>query len=252
MSSYETKKTTHFGYRRVDWDKKVEHVDNVFHSVSDKYDVMNDVMSLGLHRLWKRITVNASAVRAGHTVLDLAGGTGDVTALLARLVGCTGQVVLADINDSMLQVGRNKLTDKGIVDNVSYIQANAESLPFSENVFNCIVIAFGLRNVTDQVNALQSMWRVLKPGGRLLILEFSHVTHPWIKRFYDLYSFSVLPVMGKYIAKDAKSYRYLAESIRMHPNQETLSDMLKTSGFVSARYQNLLFGVVALHQALKP
>jgi len=241
------KKTTHFGYEQVAVEEKQQRVAGVFHSVAAKYDLMNDLMSGGIHRLWKRFTIEASAVRPGHRVLDIAGGTGDLAAKFARLVGSNGQVILADINSSMLQVGRDKLTDSGVVGNIAYVQANAESLPFPDNYFDCITIAFGLRNVTHKDKALASMLRILKPGGRLLILEFSKPTHTVLEKVYDRYSFSVLPFMGKLIADDPDSYRYLAESIRMHPDQQTLRAMMEQVGFVHCTYHNMTGGVVALH-----
>jgi demethylmenaquinone methyltransferase / 2-methoxy-6-polyprenyl-1,4-benzoquinol methylase len=242
---------THFGYKTVPADEKVKLVAGVFHSVAAKYDVMNDLMSAGVHRLWKRFTIELSGVRTGHKVLDIAGGTGDLTAKFSRLVGREGKVVLADINDSMLKVGRDKLIDHGVVGNVEYVQANAESLPFPDNYFDCVSIAFGLRNVTDKDAALRSMHRVLKPGGRLLVLEFSKPQHAALGKLYDLYSFTALPLLGKLIADDADSYRYLAESIRMHPDQQTLKTMLDNAGFVRAEYFNMAGGIVALHRGIK-
>jgi demethylmenaquinone methyltransferase / 2-methoxy-6-polyprenyl-1,4-benzoquinol methylase len=242
---------THFGYKTVKADEKVKLVAGVFHSVAAKYDVMNDLMSAGVHRLWKRFTIELSGVRAGHKVLDIAGGTGDLTAKFSRIVGSEGEVVLADINDSMLKVGRDKLIDHGVVGNVEYVQANAESLPFSDNYFDCVSIAFGLRNVTDKDAALRSMYRVLKPGGRLLVLEFSKPQHAALGKLYDLYSFTALPLLGKLIANDAESYRYLAESIRMHPDQQTLKDMMTAAGFARAEFFNMTGGIVALHRGIK-
>ena len=242
---------THFGYREVKSDDKASLVANVFHSVADRYDVMNDLMSAGIHRLWKRFTIELSAVRPGHRVLDIAGGTGDLAAKFSELVGPEGEVVLADINESMLQVGRDKLIDQGIHSNVSYVQANAETLPFPDNHFNCITIAFGLRNVTDKDKALASMFRVLKPGGRLLVLEFSKPGNELLSRAYDAYSFKVLPVLGRMVAGDSDSYQYLAESIRMHPDQETLKDMMENAGFVSCDYHNMTGGIVAVHRGIK-
>lgn len=242
---------THFGYREVKSDDKASLVANVFHSVADRYDVMNDLMSAGIHRLWKRFTIELSAVRPGHRVLDIAGGTGDLAAKFSELVGPEGEVVLADINESMLQVGRDKLIDQGIHSNVNYVQANAETLPFPDNHFNCITIAFGLRNVTDKDKALASMFRVLKPGGRLLVLEFSKPGNELLSRAYDTYSFKVLPVLGRMVAGDSDSYQYLAESIRMHPDQETLKDMMENAGFVSCDYHNMTGGIVAVHRGIK-
>lgn len=244
-------RTTHFGYETVKAEEKADRVADVFHSVAAKYDLMNDLMSGGIHRLWKKFTVELSGVREGNTVLDIAGGTGDLTLKFARLVGANGKVVLADINDSMLKVGRDKLTDKGIIGNVQYAQADAQSLPFPDNTFDCITIAFGLRNVTDKDKALQSMLRVLKPGGRLLVLEFSKPQNRLLEKAYDLYSFRLLPVIGKLVTNDADSYRYLAESIRMHPDQETLKGMMETVGFAECKYYNMTGGVVAIHKGIK-
>lgn len=243
--------TTHFGYKTVDSDQKEAMVADVFHSVADKYDVMNDLMSFGIHRLWKRITIDMSGVRPGDQVLDLAGGTGDLTKKFSRIVGDQGKVVLADINSSMLNVGRDRLTDQGYVGNIEYVQANAECLPFDDNQFDVITIAFGLRNVTDKDKALRSMTRVLKPGGRLLVLEFSKPTNPLMSKAYDLYSFSALPLMGKLVTRDADSYKYLAESIRMHPDQETLKGMMEDAGLVRCSYHNMTSGIVALHRGIK-
>lgn len=242
---------THFGYQQVPAEEKVKHVAGVFHSVAGNYDVMNDVMSFGVHRLWKRETIAKSGVRAGQRVLDLAGGTGDLARKFSRLVGASGNVVLADINSSMLNVGRDRLTDLGVVGNINYAQVNAECLPFDDNTFDCITIAFGLRNVTDKDAALASMYRVLKPGGRLLVLEFSTPVVPGLSKIYDVYSFSLLPKMGKWIAKDEESYRYLAESIRMHPDQETLKGMMQQVGFERCDVTNMTGGIVALHRGFK-
>jgi len=245
-------KYTHFGYKQVPVTEKARHVSRVFHSVAAKYDLMNDLMSGGIHRLWKHFTIQMSGIRPGHRVLDIAGGTGDLTAKFSRLVGHDGLVVLADINDSMLKVGRDKLIDHGIAGNVVFTQADAQYLPFPDNTFDCITIAFGLRNVTDKDLALSSMLRVLKPGGCLLVLEFSKPVAKPLEKLYDIYSFRVLPVMGKLVANDADSYRYLAESIRMHPDQETLRDMMATAGFMRCEYHNLTGGIVALHKGIKP
>jgi demethylmenaquinone methyltransferase/2-methoxy-6-polyprenyl-1,4-benzoquinol methylase len=243
--------TTHFGYERVRREDKAARVAGVFHSVAGNYDLMNDLMSLGIHRLWKRYTIEMSGVRAGSRVLDIAGGTGDLAAKFSALVGDAGEVVLADINDSMLKVGRERLIDRGILSNVEYVQANAEALPFPDDHFDCITIAFGLRNVTDKDAALRSMQRVLKPGGRLLVLEFSKPVLPGLAPLYDTYSFRVLPLMGRLVAKDADSYRYLAESIRMHPGQEELKAMMQAAGFERCEYFNLSGGIVALHRGYK-
>lgn len=242
---------THFGYQDVDAAAKAGMVGQVFDSVASKYDVMNDLMSFGVHRLWKRFTLDQSGVRPGQTVLDIAGGTGDLAGQFSKRVGQGGLVVLADINASMLFTGRDKLLDKGLIDNLDYTQANAEDLPFADESFDCITIAFGLRNVTDKDKALRSMNRVLKPGGRLLVLEFSKPVLPLLSKAYDAYSFAALPMMGKLIANDAESYRYLAESIRMHPDQETLKGMMDEAGFVKTKYHNLTGGIVALHKGYK-
>ena len=252
MSDQGPKETTHFGFSEVPLQGKVGRVAGVFHSVAAKYDVMNDLMSMGIHRLWKKQTIEMSGVRTGHKVLDLAGGTGDLTLKFSEIVGPEGQVILADINDSMIKVGRDKLIDKGVVGNVNYVQANAESLPFPDNTFDCITIAFGLRNVTDKQKALESMARVLKPGGRLLVLEFSKTDNPVLTKVYDTYSFNILPKIGKLIADDEESYRYLAESIRMHPDQETLKGMMEQAGLVNCRFHNMTGGIVALHFGMKP
>ena len=242
---------THFGYQTVDKNDKESMVAGVFHSVAQQYDVMNDLMSFGIHRLWKRFTIDASGVRPGNKVLDLAGGTGDLTAKFSQLVGKEGQVILADINSSMLNVGRDKLRDRGLVQNIEYVQANAEYLPFDDNTFDIVTIAFGLRYVTNKDNALKSIFRVLKPGGRLLVLEFSKPEHELLNKAYDFYSFNILPKMGEFVAKDGDSYQYLAESIRMHPDQETLKSMMENAGFEQTTYNNLTGGIVALHKGYK-
>jgi demethylmenaquinone methyltransferase/2-methoxy-6-polyprenyl-1,4-benzoquinol methylase len=243
--------TTHFGFQRVGIEEKAGRVAGVFNSVATRYDLMNDLMSFGIHRLWKRFAIGLSGVKQSHRVLDLAGGTGDLTTRLAGLVGPKGQVVLADINAAMLNEGRRRLIDEGIVGNVDYVQADAESLPFPDNTFDRITIAFGLRNVTHKDKALSSMQRVLKQGGCVLILEFSHPVAPGLKPVYDLYSFKVMPLMGQWVAKDADSYRYLAESIRMHPDQETLKAMMKQAGFEQCEYFNMTGGIVAAHRGYK-
>ena len=248
----EQDKTTHFGIQDVPESQKAEKVAEVFHSVAAKYDLMNDVLSGGLHRLWKRFTIELSGVRPGNRVLDIAGGTGDLTRKFSSLVGPSGEVVLADINDSMLKVGRDRLLDKGVAGNVQFVQADAEALPFPDNHFDVVTIAFGLRNVTRKENALRSMLRVLKPGGRLLVLEFSKPGNPLLAKAYDTYSFSFMPLAGKLITNDADSYRYLAESIRMHPDQETLKAMMVEAGFERVTYHNMTGGIVALHRGIKP
>ncbi|GGA64465.1 ubiquinone/menaquinone biosynthesis C-methyltransferase UbiE [Neiella marina] len=246
-----TSATTHFGYRQVAKEDKVSLVADVFHSVADKYDVMNDLMSFGVHRVWKLFARECSGVKSGDRVLDIAGGTGDITALMSKRVGPKGQVVLADINGSMLKVGKAKLRDRGVVGNVEFVQANAEALPFPDNHFDVITIGFGLRNVTEKSNALASMLRVLKPGGRLLVLEFSKPQFDWLNKVYDAYSFKLLPKMGELVANDSESYQYLAESIRMHPDQQTLAQMMRDVGFDEVSYFNLSGGIVALHRGFK-
>ena len=248
----ESQDKTHFGFEQVKVDEKQAKVADVFHSVASKYDIMNDLMSGGIHRIWKRLTIEQSGVRRGHKVLDIAGGTGDLTMRFSRLVGPEGKVVLADINDSMLRVGRDRLMDRGITGNVEFVQANAEALPFPDNTFDCITIAFGLRNVTFKEKALASMARVLKPGGKVMVLEFSKTENPLLTKAYDLYSFNLLPKIGKLIAGDEDSYRYLAESIRMHPDQETLKAMMVEAGFARVTYHNMTGGIVALHRGIKP
>lgn len=245
------KKTTHFGFEEVPYEEKVRKVAGVFHSVAGKYDLMNDLMSMGIHRLWKRYTLDMSGVRQGDHVLDLAGGTGDLAEKFARMVGPRGSVTLADINDSMLRMGRERLVNDGIIGNVQYVQANAECLPFPDNHFDAITIAFGLRNVTDKDAALRSMFRVLKPGKPLLVLEFSRPVIKPLNPIYDAYSFKILPLLGKLFANDPDSYRYLAESIRKHPDQQTLKSMMEAAGFGRCEYFNLSGGIVALHRGYK-
>lgn len=244
-------KTTHFGYTSVAWDEKEKKVAEVFHSVAKNYDVMNDLMSFGIHHLWKKYTVELSRVHAGQIVLDLAGGSGDLTRLLSKRVGDTGRVILADINSAMLNVGRNRLLNEGLYKNIDYVQGNAQCLPFADNSFHCITMGFGLRNVTDKEAALRSMYRVCKPGGKVMILEFSTPALPGLKSVYDWYSFHILPKIGKFFAQDEASYQYLAESIRMHPNQSALKEMIEHAGFEECRYDNLSGGIVALHIAYK-
>ncbi len=245
------KDTTHFGYKQVNKDDKANMVADVFHSVASRYDMMNDLMSGGVHRIWKRFTIELSGVRKGNTVLDIAGGTGDLAAKFADIVGPDGRVVLADINDSMLMVGRDKLLDTGHHGNIEFVQADAQFLPFPDNSFDCITIAFGLRNVTDKDTALRSMLRVLKPGGRLLVLEFSKPRNELLSKAYDTYSFRLLPLMGRLVANDSDSYQYLAESIRMHPDQETLKGMMEEAGFDRCEFHNMTGGIVALHKGIK-
>ena len=243
-------KTTHFGYQEVAVREKANRVREVFDSVADSYDLMNDVMSLGVHRLWKRDFAANSGIGIGDHVLDLAGGTGDIAALLSRKVGINGRVVLSDINEAMLNVGRQRLEDQGIANNVRYAIANAEHLPFDSGEFDAVTIAFGLRNVTDKDAALREMFRVLRPGGKAWILEFSEVKPEPLKAIYDAWSFGALPALGKIIANDEDSYRYLAESIRKHPPQEKLAEMMTDAGFDQVRFRNLTGGVVAIHSGV--
>ncbi|PLA74402.1 bifunctional demethylmenaquinone methyltransferase/2-methoxy-6-polyprenyl-1,4-benzoquinol methylase UbiE [Hydrogenovibrio sp. SC-1] len=245
------KKTIDFGFSEVPLEEKVKKVKGVFDSVAGKYDVMNDVMSLGIHRLWKRHAIELSGIRPGNKVLDLAGGTGDLTKAFAKRVGKNGQVVLADINESMVRVGRDRLINEGVIGNVDYTITNAEALTYPDNTFDLVTISFGLRNVTNKDKALAEMARVLKPGGQLMVLEFSKVTQPMLAKAYDFYSFNILPKMGKLIANDEDSYQYLAESIRMHPDQETLKQMMLDAGFDKAEYINMSQGIVALHRGWK-
>ncbi len=239
--------TTHFGYQTVPVAEKAGRVREVFDSVADRYDLMNDLMSGGLHRLWKRFALARTGLRPGQAALDVAGGTGDIAAGLCRQVGREGRVVLTDINAAMLARGRQRLVDRGFVGNVRCVQADAERLPFAPESFHCVTIAFGLRNVTDKAAALRSMARVLRPGGRLLVLEFSRPALPLLAPVYDSYSFRILPWLGRVVADDEASYRYLAESIRMHPDQETLRGMMVDAGLEDCRFHNLSGGIVALH-----
>ena len=241
-------KTTHFGFEQVDEEGKAQRVSGVFSSVAGRYDLMNDLMSAGLHRVWKRFAVTLSGVREGARVLDVAGGTGDIARLLAQRAGKTGQVWLTDINAEMLLRGRDRMIDAGHV--MPVVRCNAEKLPYPDNYFDCVSVAFGLRNMTHKEAALREMLRVLRPGGRLLVLEFSRIWKP-LEPLYDAYSFKVLPLLGKLVANDADSYRYLAESIRMHPSQPELAEMLREAGFDRVEYFNLSAGVVALHRGFK-
>ena len=244
-------KTTHFGFETVPLEEKAERVRSVFDSVADKYDLMNDLMSLGIHRLWKRFTVELSGVRRGQRVLDLAAGTGDLSARFSGLVGPEGLVVFSDINAAMLERGRARMLDEGHAGNLVYAQADAQYLPFADDRFDCVTIGFGLRNVTDKQLALNAIFRVLKPGGRLLVLEFSKPTNKPLEKLYDLYSFKLLPKIGKLVTRDEGSYRYLAESIRMHPDQATLKQMMEQAGFERCDFFNLTGGVVAIHRGYK-
>ncbi len=242
--------TTDFGFQQVPVEEKSKLVDRVFSSVASKYDLMNDLMSFGIHRLWKKIAVQHCAIRAGQTVLDLAGGTGDLTRAFAAELGEHGQVYLADINAAMLQAGRDKLLNSGLA-NIKYLQVDAQALSFANNSFDCIAIGFGLRNVTDKKQALIEMLRILKPGGRVVILEFSKPIYEQLNSAYDLYSLKILPLLGKLVANDADSYQYLAESIRRHPNQEELKALLEDVGFERCSYHNLSGGICAIHKGFK-
>ena len=242
---------THFGYQTVPKKDKSNLVATVFHSVAPKYDLMNDFLSFGAHRLWKRRVILEANLRPGQLVLDVAAGTGDLAKLSAQAVGKTGTVILTDMNETMLTIGRDKLTDLGLLGNIEYVQADAEQLPFQDHYFDCITLAFGLRNITNKTAALLSLQRVLKPGGKLLILEFSHPQRAILKQLYDLYSFRVIPTIGELVTCDRNSYQYLVESIRMHPNQETLKTMLIAAGFEEVDYTNLSGGIVALHVGRK-
>ncbi|PJK07054.1 bifunctional demethylmenaquinone methyltransferase/2-methoxy-6-polyprenyl-1,4-benzoquinol methylase UbiE [Lysobacteraceae bacterium NML95-0200] len=250
MSEYD-KSTTHFGFRDVPVGEKQKLVAEVFSSVAGNYDLMNDLMSLGIHRLWKRYFVATCQVRPGDRVLDLAGGTGDIATLLKPRVGDAGSLILGDINASMLKVGRERMTNRGQVRGFEYVQCNAEKLPFPDASFDLVTIAFGLRNVTDKDAALKEMQRVLKVGGQARVLEFSEVTAEWFRPIYDFHSFKVLPRLGKLFANDADSYQYLAESIRKHPPQEALKAMMQTAGFARVGYRNLSAGIVAIHTGYK-
>ena len=242
--------TTHFGFKDVDAKDKQKLVGEVFSSVAGNYDLMNDLMSLGIHRVWKRYFVGTAQVKRGDRVLDLAGGTGDIAALLKDRVGDEGEVVLGDINAGMLSVGRDRMTNRGLVSGLDYVQCNAEALPFPDNSFDLVTIAFGLRNVTDKDAGLREMFRVLKVGGQARVLEFSEVPE-WFKPVYDFHSFKILPKLGQLFAQDADSYQYLAESIRKHPPQEELKGMMQEAGFARSSYKNLSAGIVAVHTGYK-
>ncbi len=241
---------THFGFQDVSWDEKPRRVEEVFDSVASRYDVMNDLMSMGVHRLWKRFAIDLAAVRSGEAVLDLAAGTGDLALAMAPRIGSRGQLVLADYNGNMLSIGRDRMIDKGFTES-RFVQADAESLPFEDDSFDLVTLAFGLRNVRDKDAALRSIYRVLKPGGRLLVLEFSKPNNPLLAKAYDMYSFKILPRMGEIVADDADSYQYLAESIRKHPDQATLQGMFVEAGFERTQVYNLTGGIVAIHRGYK-
>jgi demethylmenaquinone methyltransferase/2-methoxy-6-polyprenyl-1,4-benzoquinol methylase len=241
---------THFGYQTIDASEKVQRVGEVFSSVARNYDIMNDVMSFGIHRIWKKITINHAKLRKGESVLDLASGTGDLARAYLEAVGSQGRVVMTDINPDMLAEGRKRCLQLGVAHKLEFAIVNAEQIPFEDNSFDCVSISFGLRNVTDKDQALREMHRILKPGGRALILEFSQ-TNELVKPFYDFYSFNILPKMGKLIANDEESYQYLAESIRMHPDQKTLKSMMDNAGFGQTSYMDLTFGICAVHRGYK-
>ncbi|MEO7774070.1 MAG: bifunctional demethylmenaquinone methyltransferase/2-methoxy-6-polyprenyl-1,4-benzoquinol methylase UbiE [Steroidobacteraceae bacterium] len=251
MTSRENRSSTDFGFEQVAWNEKARRVRGVFDSVAGNYDLMNDLMSAGAHRLWKRFTLGMTGLRPGQRALDVAGGTGDIAAGMADQVGKQGLVVLTDINAAMLEQGRDRMLDEGRIASSVVLQADAEQLPFEDSSFHCVTIGFGLRNVTDKAAALASMRRVLKPGGRLLVLEFSQLAEPLLRPLYDAYSFKVLPLLGRIIARDADSYRYLAESIRKHPDQETLLGMMREAGLEGCDYHNLSGGVVAVHRGYR-
>lgn len=246
-----TNQTTDFGFEQVAPEEKTRRVANVFSSVASEYDLMNDVMSFGVHRLWKRHAVHLCAIRKNFHILDLAGGTGDIARLIHKQLGDDGRVTVCDINPDMLKHGRDRFIDKGIIKRVDYVQANAEVLPFEDNSFDCMTIAFGLRNVTDKNKALRSMYSKLKYGSQLVILEFSKIVIPIVDKLYDQYSFKLIPLFGKAVANDEASYQYLVESIRKHPDQETLSSMMKQAGFENVQYHNLSGGIVAIHRGYK-
>lgn len=251
MNNESNKEQTHFGFKQVNAEDKSSLVREVFQSVAPKYDLMNDLMSFGQHRLWKRFTINQAAIKPGQRILDVASGTGDLAMAFSKLVGANGKIVMTDINEAMLNTGRDRLMDAGIIGNIDFVIADAENLPFATNDFDLVTIAFGLRNVTDKLKALKSMYRVLKPGGKLLVLEFSKPSTALLGKFYDFYSFNVIPKIGAFVANDRDSYQYLVESIRMHPDQETMKSMMQEAGFEEVQYFNLCGGIVALHQGYK-
>ncbi len=251
MNNESNKQQTHFGFKQVNTEDKSNLVREVFQSVAPKYDLMNDLMSFGQHRLWKRFTIAQAAIKPGQKILDVASGTGDLAMAFAKLVGANGKVVMTDINEAMLNTGRDRLMDAGVIGNIDFVIADAESLPFATNDFDLVTIAFGLRNVTDKLTALKSMYRVLKPGGKLLVLEFSKPSTAILGKFYDFYSFNVIPKIGALVANDRDSYQYLVESIRMHPDQESMKNMMQEAGFEEVQYFNLCGGIVALHQGYK-
>lgn len=251
MTDSSEQSKTHFGFKEIPWHEKSERVADVFNSVASKYDLMNDLMSFGMHRFWKSFTIQQAQIRSGQTVLDIAGGTGDLAKEFSKKTGPEGLVILADINYKMLEQGRDQLIDTGKINQIKYVQADAEQLPFFDNYFDCITIAFGLRNVTDKARALRSMYQILKPGGKCLVLEFSKPTLPLLNKIYEQYSFQIIPTLGEWICNDRKSYQYLVESIRMHPDQETFKTIMSEAGFEDVNYYNLSGGIVALHKGFK-
>lgn len=251
MPKTDPENKTHFGFENVTFQEKTKRVAEVFHSVATRYDLMNDLMSFGVHRLWKRFSVELAGIRPDHQVLDLASGTGDLAVRVAPLINQKGNLFITDINESMLNLARQRMIEQGFVANINYLLVNAEQIPFATNQFDCVMIGFGLRNVTDKGKALRSIYRVLKPGAKVIILEFSHPNSSLLQRAYDMYSFNILPLLGRFVAGDEKSYRYLAESIRMHPNQEMLCQMLRDAGFEDCSYHNLAGGIVAIHRGYK-
>lgn len=246
-----TEKTTDFGYEKVSQTEKTRRVKEVFSSVASDYDLMNDLMSLGVHRLWKRHAVHLCAIKPTNKILDLAGGTGDIASLIHQQLGNDGHITLCDINAEMLQHGRNRFINEGVLNNITYVQANAEELPFADNSFDCVTIAFGLRNVTDKAKALRAMYDKLKFGSKIMILEFSKVVAPILEKVYEQYSFNLIPKIGQLVTKDEASYKYLVESIRMHPDQESLSEMMQQAGFAEVSYLNISGGIVAIHRGYK-
>jgi demethylmenaquinone methyltransferase/2-methoxy-6-polyprenyl-1,4-benzoquinol methylase len=251
MTIHSKAPNTHFGFEQVPKDEKEDRVAEVFHSVSKNYDLMNDLMSMGMHRLWKKFTIDIAKVRPNQKILDVASGTGDLAKVYAKKVGDGGLVILTDINEMMLNEGRDRLLNSGIYRNTHYVQANAECLPFKDNLFDLISISFGLRNVTDKLAALKSMYRLLKPGGKLLVLEFSKPVLPLLNTLYDKYSFKMIPMLGGWVSNDKESYQYLVESIRMHPDQNSLKNLMTEASFEDVHYHNLSVGIVALHVGYK-
>lgn len=251
VKTVDNQEKTSFGFQQVDTHQKQEMVATVFHDVAQKYDLMNDLMSMGLHRVWKWLTCYLADVKPNHYILDLAGGTGDLSKILAKKISNDGKIILSDINNSMLNYGRDKLINNNLLTNIEYVQANAEILPFADDSFDLVTMAFGLRNVTDKQKVLNEIYRVLKPNGQLFVLEFSKPQYSFLEKIYDLYSFNILPAIGELVTGKREHYQYLVESIRMHPDQETLKQMFQTAGFNKCQYNNFHGGVVALHRGYK-